>query len=127
MACFRLSVSSSRRDCWRKDCSISSVGRVVRRARERWPLGSFPATLRDDGYSRVPARTGNRPAAIQRFQPIHDSRQIFNDGQVTPGEAGLRGTLLVTFEEGTWAAWLYGPLKPHVAKVVVCNPSRTLY
>jgi hypothetical protein len=21
--------------------------------------------------------------------------------------AGLRGTLLVTFEEGTWAAWLY--------------------
>jgi hypothetical protein len=30
--------------------------------------------------------------------------------------AGLRGTLLVTFEEGTWAAWLYDLLKPHVAK-----------
>src|SRR5438874_13359779 len=30
--------------------------------------------------------------------------------------AGLRGTLSVTFEEGTWAAWLYDLLKPHVAK-----------
>src|SRR6266705_3041342 len=33
--------------------------------------------------------------------------------------AGLRGTLSVTFEEGTWAAWLYDLLKPHVAKLVV--------
>jgi len=31
--------------------------------------------------------------------------------------AGLRGTLLVTFEEGTWAAWLYDLLKPHVQKL----------
>jgi len=38
--------------------------------------------------------------------------------------AGLRGTLFVTFEEGTWAAWLYDLLKPHVAKVVVCNPRK---
>ena len=30
--------------------------------------------------------------------------------------AGLRGTLSVTFEEGTWAAWLYDLLKPHVQK-----------
>ena len=36
--------------------------------------------------------------------------------------AGLRGTLWVTFEEGTWAAWLYDLLKPHVANLVVCNP-----
>ena len=34
----------------------------------------------------VPSRTGNRPAAIQRFQPIHDPRQIFDDGQITPGQ-----------------------------------------
>ena len=33
--------------------------------------------------------------------------------------AGLRGSLFVTFEEGTWAAWLYDLLKPHVAKLVV--------
>jgi transposase len=38
--------------------------------------------------------------------------------------AGLRGALSVTFEEGTWAAWLYDLLKPHVAKLVVCNPRR---
>jgi transposase len=38
--------------------------------------------------------------------------------------AGLRRTLSVTFEEGTWAAWLYDLLKPHVAKLVVCNPRK---
>ena len=38
--------------------------------------------------------------------------------------AGLRGTLSVTFEEGTWAAWLYDLLKPYVARVVVCNPRK---
>jgi len=30
----------------------------------------------------------------------------------------------VTLEEGTWAAWLYDLLKPHVAKLVVCNPRK---
>jgi hypothetical protein len=38
--------------------------------------------------------------------------------------SGLRGTLNVTFEERTWAAWLYDLLKPHVAKVLVCNPRK---
>jgi Transposase len=38
--------------------------------------------------------------------------------------AGLRGTLSVTFEEGTCAAWLYDLLKPHVDKLVVCNPRK---
>lgn len=37
---------------------------------------------------------------------------------------GLRGELHVTFEEGTWAAWLYDLLKPHVHEVLVCNPRR---
>src|SRR2546425_3436356 len=37
---------------------------------------------------------------------------------------GLRGNLHVTFEEGTWSAWLYDLLKPHVTKVVVCNPRK---
>jgi transposase len=39
--------------------------------------------------------------------------------------AGLRGSLSVAFEEGTSAAWLYDLLKPHVARVVVCNPRKT--
>jgi transposase len=38
---------------------------------------------------------------------------------------GLRGDVYVTFEEGTWAAWLYDLLKPHVTKVVVCNPRKS--
>ncbi len=37
---------------------------------------------------------------------------------------GLHGDLHVTVEEGTWASWLYDLLKPHVTKVVVCNPRR---
>ena len=37
---------------------------------------------------------------------------------------GLRGDLHVTFEEGTWAAWLYDLLKPHVTKLMVCDPRR---
>ena len=38
--------------------------------------------------------------------------------------AGLRGSLFVTFEEGTSAAWLYDLLKPHVTEVLVCNPRK---
>jgi len=36
----------------------------------------------------------------------------------------LSGSLQVTFEEGTWAAWLYDLLKPQVTELVVCNPRR---
>src|SRR6516162_7455991 len=38
---------------------------------------------------------------------------------------GLRGELHLTFEEGTWAAWLYDLVKPYVTKVVVCNPRKS--
>ena len=37
---------------------------------------------------------------------------------------GLRGELHVTWEEGTWAAWLYDLLQPQVQQVLVCNPRR---
>src|SRR5213594_3053567 len=37
---------------------------------------------------------------------------------------GLRGTLAVTFEEGTMAAWLHDLLKPHVSRLVVCDPRK---
>src|SRR5499427_5734447 len=37
---------------------------------------------------------------------------------------GLHGSLWVTFEEGTSAAWLYDLLKPHVAQLVVCDPRK---
>ena len=34
------------------------------------------------------------------------------------------GGELLTFEEGTWATWLYDLLKPHVTKLVVCEPRK---
>jgi transposase len=37
---------------------------------------------------------------------------------------GLKGSLSITFEEGTSAAWLYDLLKPHVTKVIVCDPRK---
>ena len=37
---------------------------------------------------------------------------------------GLGGNLQVTLEEGTWAAWLYELLQPHVRKVTVSNPRK---
>jgi transposase len=35
---------------------------------------------------------------------------------------GLRGTIHITFEEGTHSAWLYDLLVQRVARVVVCDP-----
>jgi transposase len=37
---------------------------------------------------------------------------------------GLRGSLHLTWEEGTWAAWLHDLLKPHVTEVLVCEPRK---
>ena len=37
---------------------------------------------------------------------------------------GVRGTVHVTLEEGTCAAWLHDLLKPHVTQVLVCDPRK---
>jgi len=37
---------------------------------------------------------------------------------------GLQGPLSLTFEEGTSAAWLHDLLKPHVSRLVVCDPRK---
>ena len=37
---------------------------------------------------------------------------------------GLHGSLHVTLEEGTCAAWLHDLLKPHVTEVLVCDPRK---
>jgi transposase len=37
---------------------------------------------------------------------------------------GLRGSLYVAFEEGTWAAWLHDLLQPLVARVLACDPRK---
>jgi hypothetical protein len=57
-------------------------------------------------------------------------RQIVQSVLVTRAVAildfirGLRGTLHVTFEEGTHSAWLYDLLVRRVEKLVVCNPRK---
>jgi hypothetical protein len=38
--------------------------------------------------------------------------------------SGLRGSLHVTFEEGTCAAWLHDLFKPRIAQVLVCDPRK---
>jgi hypothetical protein len=43
---------------------------------------------------------------------------------ILPFVHGLRGELHVTWEEGTWAAWLYDLLQPQAQHIVVCNPRR---
>src|SRR5215813_684070 len=37
---------------------------------------------------------------------------------------GVRGTLALTFEEGTSATWLHDLLQPHVNRWVVCDPRK---
>jgi transposase len=37
---------------------------------------------------------------------------------------GLHGTVSLTFEEGTSAAWLHDLLQPHVSRLVVCDPRK---
>jgi transposase len=37
---------------------------------------------------------------------------------------GLHGTRSLTFEEGTSAAWLHDLLKPHVSRLIVCDPRK---
>lgn len=37
---------------------------------------------------------------------------------------GIRGRLIVTFEEGTLSQWLYEIIQPLVERVIVCNPRR---
>src|SRR5205085_9745033 len=40
---------------------------------------------------------------------------------------GLRRELRVTWEEGTWAAWLYDLLQPQATQVLVCDPRRNAF
>ena len=37
---------------------------------------------------------------------------------------GQRGSIQVTFEEGTYSNWLYDVIKPYVSKVIVCDPRK---
>src|ERR1035441_9448015 len=61
-----------------------------------------------DGSGKLVMETVVETKAISILQFIH----------------GLRGELHVTWEEGTWASWLYDLLQPQVQEVLVCNQRR---
>ena len=60
----------------------------------------------------------------------HDGKLVMQSVFATHAAAilsfirGLRGTLRITFEEGTHSSWLYDLLRPYVTEVLVCNPRK---
>ncbi len=62
---------------------------------------------------------------------INQSGKVLSEAIIETGSASIRdfveairGTLHLTFEEGTQAAWLYDLILPLVAEVLVCNPKK---
>jgi transposase len=55
-------------------------------------------------------------------EPIMQCHIRTNSNDIREFFRGLSGTVHVTFEEGTQAAWLYDLIRPLVAEVIVCNP-----
>jgi hypothetical protein len=51
-------------------------------------------------------------------KPVMECTIEMKAGSILQFIQGLRGNLQVTFEEGTWAAWLHDLLKSHVTKIV---------
>jgi hypothetical protein len=70
-------------------------------------------------------------ASSTTFVVLDDQGKVILTGVIeTGGESllslvqGISGRVHLTFEEGTHARWLYELLKPHVEKLVVCNPRK---
>ncbi|MBI2861813.1 MAG: IS110 family transposase [Chloroflexi bacterium] len=80
--------------------------------------------MSDNKYVGLDVHQSSTVAAVHNSQ----GKRLMGSIIETKGEAirdfigGLRGTVHVTFEEGTHAAWLYDVIKPLVAEVIVCNP-----
>jgi len=58
------------------------------------------------------------PTTVRFCIPASAISGRVSDSHNHPDRGGTR------FEEGTWAAWLYDLLKPHVTRLVVCDPRR---
>lgn len=72
-------------------------------------------------------------AVSTTYAVLNDSGKLVAEGVVeTTAESlvtmikSISGAVHLTFEEGTHASWLYGLLRPHVAKLVVCNPRKNV-
>jgi hypothetical protein len=78
-------------------------------------------------YAKGSYTQGEQSSSVERLCLVNAAGKVRGRWQKSGNPTilhvfqGLSGSLQVTFEEGTWAAWLYGLLKPHVTNIVVCN------
>ena len=105
--------------------SMLSMVSVVPFRKDRWTSRTSPS-MNSEKYIGLDVHQATISVAVLDSTGKLVMESILETKAATILEffAGLRGTLSVTFEEGTWAAWLYDLLKPHVAKLVVCNPRK---
>jgi transposase len=79
-----------------------------------------------DKYVGIDVHQSSTVAAVhdQQGKSLIESILKTEAGTIRDFLKGLGGTIHVTFEEGTQAAWLYEIVQPLVAEVIVCNPRR---
>ena len=65
----------------------------------------------------LPSLCSTRRGSCLVSQPIRTSSQEIRDFI-----SGVSGSIHLTFEEGTSAAWLYELIKPLVSELIVCDP-----
>jgi hypothetical protein len=67
---------------------LVEAAQVTVRSIPEWRSKYFHLTMRgtEDREGSPGAQTGRSPAGYNRLQAIHDSRQIFDEGQVAPGQ-----------------------------------------
>jgi hypothetical protein len=91
---------------------------IVKNLREVAPGCGLAAVSRAEQEGR------ERTAADPAGKPVMESILETKASTILEFLGGLDGSLWVTFEEGTSAAWLYDLLKPHVTQVIVCDPRK---
>lgn len=82
--------------------------------------------MNDTKYVAMDVHTASISVAVLNFDGKLIMESVIEAKRSTIVEfiQGLRGELSLTFEEGTWSAWLYDLLTPYVTKIVVCDPRR---
>ena len=82
--------------------------------------------MKDTKYVAMDVHTATISVAVLNFDGKLIMESVIEAKRSTIVEfiQGWRGELFLTFEEGTWSAWLYDRLTPYVTKIVVCDPPR---
>src|SRR5579875_487217 len=82
--------------------------------------------MKDTKYVAMDVHTATISVAVLNFDGKLIMESVIEAKRSTIVEfiQGWRGELFLTFEEGTWSAWLYDLLTPYVTKIVVCDPRR---